>query len=83
MVSTPPIVFVIKVSVIVPPKEMPFVAIPKSKAAVIDSPAATPDNGTGNAGIVLVTVIPTVETSKGIVLSDRLVPVYAWVFKYT
>ena len=66
-----------------PVRLIALLAIPKSKAAVIDSPARTPDNGIGNEGIVLVTETPTDVICKGIVFNDKLVPLYACVFRYT
>ena len=46
-------------------------AIPKSNAAVIDSPLNAPDRGTSTEGIVLFVAIVTLVTFKGMVFTDR------------
>ena len=69
-----------------PDKSICLVAIPKSKAAVTDSPVTIPEKGIGNEGIVLLTETPTDVTFKGIVLIVKSLvsdSAYCPNFKYT
>jgi len=89
LVSVPPeegvLVFLSVVSEINPCKSIVFVAIPKSNAAVKDSPVTTPENGIGNAGIVFCTDTPTEVTFRGIVSMAKSLESASYLpnFKYT
>ena len=79
------LVFLIVVSEINPPKSIVLVHIPKSKAAVNDSPVTIPEKGIGKEGIVLVTPTPTVVTFNGIVSIVKSLESLSYfpVFRYT